>query len=423
MALVDLALDAPLLLQQIHTLGAIGQDPALGGRTRIALSDDEKAGRDQLLRWMHELALEVRIDQVGNIFGILQADEAAAGDALAESGRPLMMGSHIDTVRQAGALDGCYGVLAGLAVLRAFRQAGRRPRRALVVAAFTNEEGVRYQPDMMGSLVHAGGLSVQAALDTVGTDGSRLGDELARIGYAGDMVPGSLVPQVYLELHIEQGPVLEAEGLQIGVVENLQGISWQRVDIQGTANHAGTTPMRLRHDAGYAAAACIAFLREQVAAAAPGTTLATTGSLRLAPDLINVIPRQASFTVDLRDPDEQRLRAAELRLAGFMADLARREGVRIETERLVRFEPVVFDPVLTGRIEAAARRLGLSQRRMTSGAGHDAQMMARLCPAAMIFVPSRGGISHNPREHTDEAQLLQGAQVLLEVVQDCLASA
>jgi len=423
LALVDLALDAPQLLQQIHALGAIGQDPALGGRTRIALSDDEKAGRDQLLRWMHELALEVRIDQVGNIFGILQADEAAAGDAATESGRPLMMGSHIDTVRQAGALDGCYGVLAGLAVLRAFRQAGRRPRRALVVAAFTNEEGVRYQPDMMGSLVHAGGLSVQAALDTVGTDGSRLGDELARIGYAGDMVPGSLVPQAYLELHIEQGPVLEAEGLQIGVVENLQGISWQRVDIQGTANHAGTTPMRLRHDAGYAAAACIAFLREQVAATPPGTTLATTGSLRLAPDLINVIPRQASFTVDLRDPDEQRLRAAEQRLTGFMADLARREGVRIETESLVRFEPVVFDPVLTGRIEAAARRLGLSHRRMTSGAGHDAQMMARICPAAMIFVPSRGGISHNPREHTDEAQLLQGAQVLLEVVQDCLASA
>ena len=165
--------------------------------------------------------------------------------------QPLMMGSHIDTVRNAGALDGCYGVLAGLAVVRAYRQAGLRPARAIVVAAFTNEEGVRYQPDMMGSLVYAGGMDVQAALNTVGTDGTRLGDRLARIGYAGDMAPGAIVPREYIELHIEQGPVLEAEGKLIGVVESLQGISWQKVTITGVANHAGTTPTRLRHDAGF----------------------------------------------------------------------------------------------------------------------------------------------------------------------------
>jgi N-carbamoyl-L-amino-acid hydrolase len=274
---------------------------------------------------------------------------------------------------------------------------------------------------MMGSLVHAGGLPLQTALDTVGTDGTRLGDELARIGYAGDLAPGAIVPHAYLELHIEQGPVLEAEGRQIGVVDRLQGISWQRVTIRGVANHAGTTPTRLRHDAGYAAAACITFLREQLAAAAPHTTLATTGSLRLEPDVINVIPRLATFTVDLRDPDEQRLQAAEQHLADFLAALAAREGVSITTECLARFEPVVFDAVLAGRIEAAAGRLGLSSMRMTSGAGHDAQMMARIAPAAMIFVPSQGGISHNPREHTDDAQLVQGAQLLLAVVQDCLA--
>ena len=414
MALPEPLLDTAKLLEQLRELGAIGHDAAQGGRTRIALTDEEKAGRDLLVRWMRELDLEVRVDQIGNIFGVLHA---AHPEGMAQ---PLMMGSHIDTVRNAGALDGCYGVLAGLAVVRAYRQAGLRPARAIVVAAFTNEEGVRYQPDMMGSLVYAGGMDVQAALRTVGTDGTRLGDELARIGYAGDMVPGAIVPREYIELHIEQGPVLEAEGKLIGVVESLQGISWQKVTITGVANHAGTTPTRLRHDAGYAAAACVAFLREQVVGAAPETTLATVGSLRLEPDLINVIPRKATFTVDLRDPGEQRLQTAESRLADFLATLAEREGVTVETEQLVRFEPVVFDAALADRIQAAAQRRGLPHRRMTSGAGHDAQMLARIAPSAMIFVPSRGGISHNPREHTDDDQLALGAQVLLDVVQDCL---
>ena len=414
MALPEPLLDTAKLLEQLRELGAIGHDAAQGGRTRIALTDEEKAGRDLLVRWMRELDLEVRVDQIGNIFGVLHAEHSGG------MAQPLMMGSHIDTVRNAGALDGCYGVLAGLAVVRAYRQAGLRPARAIVVAAFTNEEGVRYQPDMMGSLVYAGGMDVQAALNTVGTDGTRLGDELARIGYAGDMAPGAIVPREYIELHIEQGPVLEAEGKLIGVVESLQGISWQKVTITGVANHAGTTPTRLRHDAGYAAAACVAFLREQVVGAAPETTLATVGSLRLEPDLINVIPRKATFTVDLRDPDEQRLQAAERRLADFLATLAEREGVTVETEQLVRFEPVVFDTALADRIQAAAQRRGLPHRRMTSGAGHDAQMLARIAPSAMIFVPSRGGISHNPREHTDDDQLALGAQVLLDVVQDCL---
>jgi N-carbamoyl-L-amino-acid hydrolase len=403
-------LDARQLLAQIRALGTVGGEARGEGRTRIALTDADRAGRDQLVQWMRELELDVRVDRIGNIFGMLHA-ATRQGDE-----QPLMIGSHIDTVRNAGALDGCYGVLSGLAVARAWRAAGVAPPRAIVVAAFTNEEGVRYQPDMMGSLVHAGGLALRDALDAVGTDGTRLGDELARIGYAGELEPGAIVPREYLELHVEQGPVLEAEGRSIGVVENLQGISWQRITVRGTANHAGTTPMRLRHDAGYAAAAVVAFLREQVAAPSGGTTLATVGSLRFDPDVINVIPRMAVFTIDLRDPDEQRLQAAERRLAGFLAELARREGVEIETGRLARFEPVVFDAGLAAEIESSAKQLGFAAQRMTSGAGHDAQMIARIAPAAMIFVPSRAGISHNPREHTDDAQLVQGAQVLLDVV-------
>lgn len=278
---MNLQLNGALLLEQIRILGELGADPLHGGRTRIALTDAEKAGRDQLVAWMNALGLTVRIDRIGNIFGTLPS---ASGEQRA----PLMIGSHIDTVTNAGALDGCYGVLAGLAVVRAWRDAGTLPSRPITVAAFTNEEGVRYQPDMMGSLVYAGGLAVDAALDTLGTDGTRLGDELARIGYAGDLEPGAIVPHEYLELHIEQGPILEAEGLQIGVVENLQGISWQQVTVSGSANHAGTTPTRLRHDAGFVACAAVAEARA-IACDSAGTTLATTGCIAFEPNVINVI--------------------------------------------------------------------------------------------------------------------------------------
>ncbi|KGB90677.1 amidase, hydantoinase/carbamoylase family protein [Burkholderia multivorans] len=411
----SLQLDGAVLLRQLRELGEIGADRELGGRTRIALTDDERAGRDRVVAWMRELDLDVRIDRIGNVFGTLHAGTAAAGR------QPLMIGSHIDTVKNAGALDGCYGVLAGLAVARAFRDARIEPARPITVAAFTNEEGIRYQPDMMGSLVHGGGLSIDDALNTIGIDGTRLGDELARIGYAGDLEPGAIVPHAYLELHIEQGPILEAENVRIGVVENLQGISWQQITVQGNANHAGTTPMHLRHDAGWVAAAIATFLREL--AVSSGTTLATIGMLRIEPNVINVIPRKAVLTVDLRDPDEQRLQQAEQRLADHLEQLAAREGVQISTERLARFEPVVFDAALVDAIEKAAARRGFSYRRMTSGAGHDAQMIARIAPAAMIFVPSRGGISHNPREHTDDSQLVDGARLLLDVVLDRLAAA
>ncbi|MDH4652210.1 Zn-dependent hydrolase [Pseudomonas sp. BN606] len=406
-----LQLDGETLLKQIRSLGEIGIEPGREGRTRIALTDADKAGRDRLRQWMDALGLNVRTDRIGNIFGTLGAD----GDQQA----PLMIGSHIDSVADAGELDGCYGVLAGLAVVRAFRDAATTPTRPITVAAFTNEEGVRYQPDMMGSLVHAGGLDIEVALNTLGTDGTRLGNELDRIGYAGDLEPGALAPHEYLELHIEQGPILEAEGIQIGVVENLQGISWQQITIKGSANHAGTTPMHLRRDAGWVASSVISELRE----IAVDGTLATAGCLRLEPNLINVIPRKAVFTVDLRHPDESHLRVAEQKLAALLARMADEEGVEVWSEQLVRFQPVTFNAELAAAIESSANRLGLSHRRMTSGAGHDAQMIARIAPAAMIFVPSQGGISHNPREHTSDDLLLAGAQVLLDVVQQRLAQA
>ena len=399
-------LDGERLLARLRALGQVGRD-AEGRLTRLAASDADRAGRDLVAGWFAEAGLEVAVDQVGNLFGIWRgADPALA---------PVMVGSHIDTVIDAGMLDGCYGVLGGLEVVQALRAAGRAPRRGVVVAAFTNEEGVRYAPDMLGSLAYVGGVGVEAALATVGVDGSVLGAELARIGYAGPAEPGFIRPHAYLELHIEQGPVLAHEGARLGAVENLQGISWQRVTIAGEANHAGTTPMALRRDAGYAAARVVTFLRER-ATQGNAPTVATVGCMEFSPNAINVIPSRATLTIDLRDPDEARLQAEEAALAQFLDALAAAEGVGIAVERLARFAPVVFDAGIVAAIEAAAARRGVRARRMTSGAGHDAQMLARICPAAMIFVPSVGGISHNPREHTADGDLVLGVEVLMDTV-------
>lgn len=407
-----LTLDANTLLQNIEILGDIGIDHKNGGRSRIALTDAEKRGRDQVVAWMKALNLEVCIDEIGNIFGVLPDQSGNIKE------NALMIGSHIDSVYNAGALDGCYGVLAGLSVIKAFRDEKQTPSRPIIVAAFTNEEGVRYQPDMMGSLAHAGGLSAEQVLNNIGSDGTRLGDELVRIGYDGDMPLGTLVPSQYLELHIEQGPVLDKEGIQIGAVANLQGISWQKICIKGKANHAGTTPMSMRHDAGYVAASIITFLREQTAAN-PGT-LATVGSIQFEPNAINVIPRAAELTVDLRNPDNTKLNIAEQALSAHLEILRQKEGVMIETEVLARFDPVIFDEKLVNVIEQAASTLNITHRRMTSGAGHDAQMVARIAPAAMIFVPSKDGISHNPKEFTSSNDLIQGAKVLLLTVESLL---
>ncbi|WP_261384888.1 hydantoinase/carbamoylase family amidase [Vannielia litorea] len=255
-------------------------------------------------------------------------------------------------------------------------------------------------------------MTTEEALATVGTDGTTLGEELARIGYAGAREPGFITPHAYVELHVEQGPVLEAEGLGLGVVERLQGISWQRVTIGGTANHAGMTPMALRRDAGVAAARVMCFL-DRIARETEGA-VATVGTIELVPGAINVIPSAARFTVDLRNPDETRLKAQEAALGGLLDEL-HSEGFEVATERLARFEPVLFNPGIVARIETTAQGRQLAHRRMTSGAGHNAQMIARVAPSAMIFVPSRGGISHNPAEFTAGADLLAGANVLLDV--------
>jgi N-carbamoyl-L-amino-acid hydrolase len=401
------SIDFGRLLSRVRQLGSIGRDKQ-GRLTRLAASSADGAARDLVAGWMHDAGLEVAVDRVGNFFGIwrLPGHPNVA---------PVMVGSHIDTVVNAGIYDGSYGVLSGLEVIMSLQDCGYIPTCPIAVAAFTNEKGARYAPDMMGSLVHAGDLPVEEALVSIGIDGSVLGLELARIGYAGSMEPGTIRPRLYLELHVEQGPVLERSGLAIGAVEHLQGIAWQRITVDGMANHAGTTPMRMRRDAGLAAARITTFLRDRIVRDS-ATSVATVGTIHFEPNIINVIPSRATFTVDFRDPEEKRLREMEDLLAAYLAKVADADGVSISAERLARFEPIIFDSTLVTTIEDAAKKRNLSYRRMISGAGHDAQMMARVCPTAMIFVPSVKGISHSPDEFTTDKDLENGANVLLDVV-------
>lgn len=396
-------IDLDRLMGRLVELGQVGGLPG-GGVCRLALTDEDRRGRDLVVGWMKDLGLSISIDPIGNVVGTW---------AGREPGPAVMMGSHIDTVRTGGLYDGNLGVLAGLEVIETMQRAGVVPRRSVAVAFFTNEEGARFAPDMMGSLVYVGDLSVEDARATRGIDGTTVGEQLDAIGYAGSDPPPPV--HAFVELHIEQGPVLEQEGVQIGVVEGVQGIHWTEYTVVGVSNHAGTTPLSLRHDAGLVAGRMIAFVRD-LALKLGGDQIATVGRLRLRPDLVNVIPNEAVFTVDLRNTDAAVLAEAAARVRAELDRQAEAEGVTVSARPLARFDPVSFDPALVDQVEAAAQKLGSTTRRMPSGAGHDAQILARVCPAAMIFVPSVGGVSHNIAEHTEPADLLAGANVLLRVV-------
>ncbi|MEQ8718295.1 MAG: Zn-dependent hydrolase [Acidimicrobiales bacterium] len=405
----DLRVDGGRLLRRLRELAGIG--PITGptgaaGSCRMALTDEDRDGRDLVVAWMRDLDLDVTVDAIGNVVGVRPGRH---------DGPPVMTGSHIDTVRTGGIYDGNLGVLAGLEVVETLASAEVVTDRPLAVGFFTGEEGARFAPDMLGSLVYVGGMGLEEALALTDTDGAVLGDELDRIGYRGTAPCPGPAPHAFVELHIEQGPVLEAEGLTIGSVTGVQGISWTGIEIAGQSNHAGTTPMAMRRDAGWVAAAVTTFVRE-LAVEMGGSQVGTVGTIDLHPDLVNVIAARAHLTVDLRNTDEAALVEAEARLAAELDRLAAAEGVTISSEAMARFEPVVFDEGVIRRIEETAMRLGHRVRRMPSGAGHDAQMFARVCPTGMVFVPSVGGISHNPAEHTGPADLTAGADVLLQTM-------
>jgi len=398
-------IDGARLLRRIADLAQVGAIEG-GGVCRLALTDADRQGRDLVVQWMRELGLAVTVDGIGNVVGLRAGRKA---------GPPVMTGSHIDTVRTGGRYDGNLGVLAGLEVVAALNDAGVVTERPIAVAFFTNEEGARFAPDMMGSLVFQGDLALEDALATVGIDGTTVRENLARIGYAGTAPVGNNDVHAFVELHVEQGPVLEHEDYTIGAVTGVQGIHWIEFTVRGVSNHAGTTPMALRHDAGIVAARIACFARDLTVEFGAGQ-LATVGQVNLFPNLINVIPNRATFTLDLRNTDGAALQEAIARCMKYAAQVAADEGVELSHRVLADFAPVAFDEAIVGRVEDIARSRGHRVRRLPSGAGHDAQMLARMCPTGMVFVPSVGGLSHNVAEFTHDQDIEAGAGVLLELM-------
>ncbi len=396
-------IDRGRLEQSFHALGRIGET-ARGGLTRLALSDDDKRARDQMVTWMRQAGLRVRIDQMGNIFGERPG---------AESLPAVMMGSHVDSVPTGGKYDGQLGVLCGLEVIRALDDHGIRTRHPLTLVIFTNEEGARFQPAMIASGVMAGKIPLEDAYNARDKDGLRLGDELERIGYLGSEPCVARPLRAYLELHIEQGPFLEEEGLSVGVVEGIVAISWSRLTIHGVQDHAGPTPMRVRHDALVAAAEVISGVR-RIAQELGGDTVTTVGNLTVQPNIVNAIPGRVVLSIDIRDPRDVTLDRARPMLEGVVNEACRREGVRGELEHYWRVPYTPFDPAVVAAVERAAQATGARYRRIRSGAGHDAQYMATIGPAGMIFVPSHNGRSHCEEEFTPMDDIEHGANTLLQ---------
>jgi N-carbamoyl-L-amino-acid hydrolase len=344
---------------------------------------------------------------MGNVY----ARRAGAEDALP----PVMLGSHIDSVGTAGKFDGCLGVLGGLEVIRTLNDNGITTRRPIELAIFTEEEGVRFGTDMLGSAVAAGRLRLQDALETTDRDGISVGSELERHGFIGELEVPIAPPYAYLECHIEQGPILAAGNTQIGVVRGIQAITWKELQIMGRAAHAGATPHSLRRNAGLAAALVTIRLNEMVESGQYGQMLATVGRQDVYPNLINIVPSNVLMTVDLRNPDLESMQSAEADLEEYYEEVERVTGVSITSRTTAKTPPVAFPQEMQELVAKTAADLGFSHSEITSGAGHDAGEMAALSPAGMVFIPGLyDGISHNPREYSTPKACADGINVLLQ---------
>jgi beta-ureidopropionase / N-carbamoyl-L-amino-acid hydrolase len=395
-------IDRARLQSTIEELGRIGATER-GGLTRLALSDEDRQGRDLMVAWMRQAGLRVTVDQMGNIFG----------ERPGEPGAPaVMMGSHVDSVPTGGKYDGQLGVLCALEAIRTLNDGRVRTSHPVTLVVFTNEEGARFQPAMIASGVMAGKIALEDAYNARDKDGRRLVDELERIGYLGaePCVPRPL--RAYLELHIEQGPQLEEQGLSVGVVEGIVAIAWSRLTIHGVQDHAGPTPMRIRHDALVAAAEVVAGVRG-IARQLGGDLVTTVGNLTVTPNIVNAIPGRVALSIDMRDPRDATLDHALPLLDRVVAEACEREGVRYELQHYWRVPYTPFDPEVVAAVERAARATGAGHRRILSGAGHDAQYMAAIGPTGMVFVPSRGGRSHCEEEFTAMDDIEHGANTLL----------
>ncbi|OZI69551.1 Zn-dependent hydrolase [Bordetella genomosp. 2] len=403
-ATAALRIDGRRLWDSLMELARIGATDK-GGVCRLALTDLDRQGRDLVVSWARELGCAVRVDAIGNIF----MRRPGRRDDLP----PVMTGSHLDTQPTGGKFDGNFGVLAGIEVLRTLHDHGIVTEAPLEVAVWTNEEGSRFVPVMMGSGVFAGAFTLEHALAQRDRDGTSVGDALRAIGYAGSEPAGQTAVGAYFEAHIEQGPVLEAHDTVIGVVQGALGQRWYDITVTGMEAHAGPTPMELRRDALLGAAELVRLVNRIALDHAPHGR-GTVGWVENYPNSRNVIPGRVRLTVDMRAADDATLSAMDRALRDGCAAAA--QGLDVQVEQVVYFPPQPFDPALVGAVRDGAAALGLSAMDVISGAGHDAVYMARVAPTAMIFVPCKDGISHNEIEDARPDHLEAGCNVLLHAM-------
>lgn len=402
----ELRIDGARLWRSLMELAAIGATEK-GGVKRLALSDLDRQGRDLVVRWGREAGLAVTVDQIGNVFMRREGRNPALP--------PIVTGSHVDTQPTGGKFDGNYGVLAGLEVVRTLNERGIQTEAPIEVAFWTNEEGSRFVPVMMGSGVFCGAFSLETAYAARDVDGKTVREELERIGYLGDEVPGRHPIGAYFETHIEQGPVLEDADKVIGVVPAVMGLSWYDCTVTGMEAHAGPTPMGLRRDA-LQVATGIMQETVRIAHRYPPYGRGTVGMVQVFPNSRNVIPGQVRFSIDLRNVSEDLLNTMHEEMLAFVAKTRQDSGLSIEIERVSYYPPCPFHPDCVNAVRAATEKLGYSSMDVVSGAGHDAIYAARVAPSGMIFVPCKDGISHNEIEDARPDHLEAGCNVLLHAM-------
>ncbi len=400
----NLRVDPERLWGMLMDTAAFGATPK-GGINRQTLTAEDGAVRAWLQRECEGLGCKVTVDEVGNMFALRPGRHPELP--------PIALGSHLDTQPTGGKFDGNLGVLGALEVMRTLVAAGYETNAPLVVVNWTNEEGARFSPAMLGSGVFAGVYARASADAAVDPQGVRFGDALDRLGWRGETKAGAMQLSAYLELHIEQGPILEAEHKKIGIVTGVQAVRWFEVAIAGRESHAGTTPMSRRADAFAACARIATAIRGIVTAHAPAA-VGTVGRVEVAPNSPNVVPGAVLMTVDLRHHVDAELGAMEEALRTAIFGIGTEEGVQIETKKLHDIAAVRFHPDCIAAVRTAAETLGHAHREIVSGAGHDAVHLARITPTAMIFVPCKDGLSHNEEESTTLEDCAAGAQVLLE---------
>ncbi len=398
----NLTVNGDRLWQSIDEMAQIGPGVA-GGNNRQTLTDEDAEGRRLFGRWCAAAGLTMGVDTMGTMFALRAGTEP---DAL-----PVMIGSHLDTQPTGGRYDGVLGVLGGLEVVRTLNDLGIKTRRPILVVNWTNEEGTRFAPAMLASGVFAGVHDQAWAYARTDAQGKRFGDELARIGFLGEEPVGARKLHAYFELHIEQGPILEDEGIDIGVVTHGQGLSWLQVTLTGKEAHTGSTPMPKRVDAGLGAARIIELVNRIALAHAP-LAVGAIGHLDVHPNSRNIIPGRVVFTIDFRHPDKAVIAAMVGELRAGAEAIAGRTGLGLEIEQVGAFDPVTFDEGCVLAVRRAAERLGYTHRDIVSGAGHDACWINRVAPSAMIMCPCVDGLSHNEAEEISKEWATAGANVL-----------